>query len=149
MYNRFGLLPTIKKKNNYDKQLASDITSGTYSTFRLLYTATYPCVVLGLIINGSTISAESYNLSFLWIITVVKEGQSLPTLNIGSIPFAKPEEYVMAFGSGIATTTMPRHCECKTKTSRKLMSGDSLYFIWIGNGIMGETNYAFQFFLRT
>ena len=147
-----------KKKHNYDKQLinVSQLNAGTAQ--KLLYTSTYPCVVCGIVINGTTTTTYSTNpIIFQWFIMIVRQGESTtPPISfdngLGAAVATIPEEHVIVFGAGCVSTTTFAPCECKTKTSRKLMAGDKLYF-FLSTAVPLSFNvcycYTIQFFLRT
>ena len=150
----YGLMNT-KKKHNFDKKLTNISTNtGVVSTTALLYTATYPCVVIGIVINGtvSTIYTSSI-VAYQWFFIIIRKGQGIPSINFNTYPSSSiaPEEHVMVFGSGVVTPDILSPCNCKTKTSRKLMSGDTIRFL-ISTQVSPQTvafSFTIQFFLRT
>ena len=162
MYNRLGVMKSGKTKHNFDKKLSH--VSGNIAAASpivpvntLLYTSSFPCVVVGIVVNGTVTTVTAGEISiYMWFLMVVREGEVVPTPNftIPANPAIAPEEHVMVFGVGAVSPGTLAPCECKTKTSRKLMSGDRLYFI-IANGNLPppatSITYAFtiQFFLRT
>ena len=153
--NRFGLVKG-KVKHNFDKRLSNTSGIGLNNPTPVqLYLASFPSVLLGIVING-TVTSTTTTMVYQWYLMIVREGETAPTptfnpaVNVSSI---KPEEHVMAFGSGIVSTTTFAPCECKTKTGRKMMSGDSLYFIFAHTPNAGGDNISYSFviqwFIRT
>ena len=145
------------KKSNYDKKIINFTPgpSGTNGYIQLFYEATYPCVITGFVINGSATSQWPPNsgtlVPFQWYISLVKDGQNVPSVyfNSGSSPSITPEEHVILFDSGVVSSNVNSICECKTKTSRKLMSGDRLYFSFDLGTLDANFCYTLQFFIKT
>lgn len=153
-----------KKKRSVDKQILSISASFTNTqAATTLYTATYPCTVMGLRINGSvqsapdtTASPDAIGLACI----VLKQGFTNPNnmaLGNGNT-FYSPESDVIWFKSGISDTFVNTgdgafvaslNFEGAPKTMRKLEAGDRLLFIY--NGSTADTKVlqgSVQFFLK-
>ena len=161
MYNRFGLAKGAKVKHNYDKRLVNINLHeiATYDT--VLYTASFPCVIMGIVINGTVttkyVPTPAGTVNYQWFIIIVREGESVPPISFTGLLATSaatsitPEEHVMAFGAGAVTPDTFGPCECKTKTGRKMMSGDTVRFTMDADNTSATFSACFciQFFLRT
>lgn len=139
----------VKKTYKFDKQLIN--VNGIVNNNQVntsMYTCSYPCVIMGLIIHGGTNTLAALVQGFQWFIHVVEQGTAVPTIAYGGAAFA-PEQNVMAFGSGMVATSGNYFTQVKTKTGRKLRAGDQLYFSMASN-VAQAMNYMFdiQFFLK-
>lgn len=141
---------TVNKRTyKFDKQLINvngGVNNNQVNTS--LFTATYPCVVMGLIVHGGTNTLAAALQGFQWFVHVVEQGTAVPTIAYGGSCF-QPEQNVLAFGSGMIATSGNYFTQIKTKTGRKLRAGDQLYWS-IASNVAQTANYMFniQFFLK-
>ncbi len=121
-----------------------------------LITATFPCTITGLrwdltfIADGGTGDA-----GYIWAIVKVTEGDSANTLSGGDgATLYAPEQNVLVWGKGsnpgADTIGAPVHYNGTTKIMRKLLGGDQLLWIGVGEATnTTEVSGAVQFFCRT
>ncbi len=135
------------------------INKGTVGASQLtttLTTVTFPCTIVGLRWNIAAVaSAGTGAPQFTWAIVHVHDGHSPNTLvssDAGAL--YQPEQDVMTWGAAIGapedTTGGPLMWEGASKTGRKMMGGDTLQFLCIGEAT--NTAHCFgavQFFCKT
>jgi len=156
--------PTFQTRpiDKHLKVVNFDFVSETPGQFETsLFTATYPCTLLGLRWVHTTMSEESaVGGMFHWVIAVVPDGQSASTIDpTDGGDLYQPEQNVLAFG--LVRFTQRDHAgphafvlEGAVKTGRKLKVGDSLVFELLGSDFglnIDDTNWdsAIQFFTRS
>ncbi len=129
-----------------------------------LFITTFPCTVTGLRwelnspMESTNFTEEGY---FSWAIVVVKEGNDANSLPSGAITsglsFYNPEQNVLAAGMGYPvpqqSTAYSLQWDGKTKTMRKLQTGDRLVLLY-SKGEIDTTSDAFfggivQFFTKS
>jgi len=144
-------------KRPVDKLLINVLKTGVDGTqvTTTLVTATFPCTVVGLRWDISCIpNAGTGIASYAWAIIILRDGVTVSTMAIsdGATLYA-PEQDVMAFGRGghpSAAFAQLQHYNGSTKTMRKLMGGDKLMFIYIGEATNTSTvEGCIQFFCKT
>jgi len=145
-----GRAPRIKHK--FDKQVINvqATTTNAVTNTVIFPAATYPCVVMGIVISGSSQSLSAALIgAFQWLLVVVEQGTvvSVPAFNGTSY---SPEQQVMCFGTGVVSVGAMMQFQTKTKTGRKLRTGDTLQFILQSNtaGLAVAHSYTIQFFLK-
>ncbi len=146
-----------RTKRPIDKQiinvaLAVDATQRTTD----LFTFTFPGTVTGMMIDLTFAQdAGTGNGAYSWVIVQQREGTSISTIsltNAGSL--YQPEQNVMMWGRGTshrATNDTPaREYTQRTKAMRKMMGGDKLVFVTLGEATNTHLlNGAVQFFIKT
>ena len=143
-----------------DKRLISILKAGVGSSqvSTTLYTTTFPGTVTGLRWSLGAVADAGTGVSVAhWAIVVVKDGLSASTMatSDGSTLY-EPEQNVLAFGvltcrdaDSVAPTAL-QNFTGETKTMRKLMGGDKLVFITIGNAAsLGSFQGVVQFFCKS
>jgi len=139
-----------------DKQIVTlNHVAGIQKETQLMIVQAGARTLTGVRWNFNIISnTNTANPDFWWAIVIVKDGEVANPLDIGDQQQTYvPEQNVLAFGSrvGINLSTaadLVQHIEGSTKSMRKMMEGDKLFFIsttsvasgWILNG-------AVQFFM--
>lgn len=140
-----------KVGHKFDKQIINTTLSGSNQQLNtVLVTCTYPCVIMGLIVNGSAVGIpgdDNSNGHFDYVVTVVEEGTTVSNMATGGSLYT-PEQQVMAFGSGVYNQYVGWRCECKTKTGRKMRTGDRLYLCMKTSGKEVDVNMTVQFFCK-
>ncbi len=150
---RTGFSGTTKRP--IDKNLIFISQSGTDATQETttLFTATFPCTVVGLRWSITMSQDGGTGLcNHQWAIVIVREGLTIPTLATSdAATFYKPEADVLTFGTGtVENNQTVSHFEGSTKSMRKFQGGDRLFFIVVG--IASETTATkgiVQFFCKT
>jgi len=144
-------------KRPIDKSLvyvAKTNLGGSQVTTDLL-TATFPCTVTGLRWSlGAIADAGSAETSANWAIVVVRDGLSADTLSLtDGASFYNPEQNVLAFGTGALgphDSGYSYQFVGETKTMRKLMGGDKLVFVALGQATNTVTiKGCVQFFCKS
>lgn len=142
--------PKPRPKHKFDKQLINVNTTTNANTAApiILFTATYPCVVMGMVISGcATTNAAGVN-SLEWFVVLVEQGTTVSAPAFSGSAYA-PEQQVMAFGAGLSQSGSMTQFHVKTKTGRKMRAGDTLN--WVCSSLVaGVVEYCFivQFFLK-
>lgn len=140
--------PVVKHK--FDKQLINiQVTTNASQSNTTLITMTYPCVIMGLIVNGtSSTVVAAVNIPYNWVVTCLEQGDTTNNIAFNGTMYA-PEQNVMAYGSGLDNTGSSDHHYIKTKTGRKMRAGDSLVFsvASLTANAMSH-NYTVQFFTK-
>ena len=100
-----------------------------------LSTTTFPCTIVGLRWEISAVQSGGTGVAtFLWAVVVIRDGDSADTLvfsDAGSV--YEPEQNVLTWGTSlINNNTNNIQWKGDTKTMRKMMGGDQLAFICIG-----------------
>lgn len=120
-----------------------------------LVTVTFPCTIVGLRWDITTIAtAGTAAPKFHWAIVKVQDGNTVKTLGTGNGgTLYAPEQNVMAFGATVVAPSDQAgsmRYEGSTKTMRKMMGGDVLMFICLGEATnTQEVRGAIQFFCKT
>lgn len=114
-----------------------------------LFTITFPCTLTGLrwsLGSTNTTGAGSYG----WALVIVRDGATPKALALADgASFYQPEQDVLAYGAGISVTTEGELEQGNTKTMRKLMGGDKLFFVAKGTaGATTNMTGTIQFFLK-
>ncbi len=120
----------------------------------VLVTATFPCTVTGLRwdLTLQQFAGVAFG-TYAWVIAIVRDGLTIPTLAIsdGSTLY-KPEQDVLAFGHGmgaLAALGMLSKYNGSTKTMRKMMGGDRIIFILVGEATnTASCEGCIQFFCK-
>jgi hypothetical protein len=138
-----------KKTYKYDKQIIN--VNGSINNQQIntsIYTATYPCVFMGLQVHGGTNTLAALLQGFQWFVHLVEQGTPVPNIAYGGSAF-QPEQNVIANGAGMIATSGNYFIQVRPKTGRKLRAGDQIYFS-IATNVGQVMNYMFniQFFLR-
>lgn len=122
------------RKRPIDKNLFSIHANnvGPTQIDTVLYTATFPGTLTGLRWNVGFANGAAVTDKLGWVIVVVPEGDSINAIGVtNGTNIYTPEKQVLAFGSmqaGSVGTDHVVNIEGSTKTMRKLMAGDKLYF---------------------
>ncbi len=125
---------TFHTSRPVDKQMI--IVKKTLAAAQLnstLFTATFPCTIVGLRWNISIQSAHDASDNIVWCVQIVKEGVTTPTLATSdAATFVTPEANVMTYGvhelGDVANGQMEITDEGHTKSMRKMQGGDKLIF---------------------
>lgn len=138
-----------QQKHKFDKQLINVNTTTTASTQNTsIFTATYPCVIMGLLVSGCSLTLLNAAVTFQWFVLIVEQGTAPSAPAFSGSAYA-PEQQVMAFGSGVADAGGIPQFIVKTKTGRKMRVGDQLYFIVTSlTANLISHCYTIQFFLK-
>jgi len=141
-----------KVKHRYDKQLINinQTTTNAIANTTVFAAATYPAVVMGLVISGTSSSiTAALTPAFQWFLVIVEQGTTVSAPAFGGGAYA-PEQCVMAFGAGVLQPGMGNQFFVKTKTGRKIRTGDTIVFIVQSNvaGAAVNHTYLVQFFLK-
>ncbi len=153
----FVAVRTTGSKRPVDKLLVNVNHQGTDATqvTTTLTTATFPCTIVGLRWDMTILpSAGTVFGSYAWAIVILRDGVTVSTMAIsdGATLYA-PEQDVMAFGRGVSTASalgMLSKYMGSTKTMRKLMGGDKLLFLFLGEATNTSTlEGCIQFFCKT
>ena len=133
-------IPVATRARPLSKELvviAKDDVSTQVTT--VLHTASFPCTVTGLRWDLNTIQDGGIAASAgFWVIAVVREGVTIDTIQVGDgNTFFEPEQNVMAFGINLVNQGASGHPDDhssvgSTKTMRKLQTGDTLVFAFLG-----------------
>lgn len=141
-----------------DKQLKViniNLTAAQVNTS--LITATFPATVTGIRWDLSFDNATgTVDIAVVWVLVRVKDGNQPSNLSTtaGSSLY-QPEQEVIAFGTSVLQnktgTSGPAimHIEGSTKSMRKLMGGDQIYFCTYANITGGTLIGVVQFFDKT
>lgn len=138
-------------KHKYDKQLVmSNLNTNNNQVNTVLFTATYPCVIMGLIVDGVSIGSTAALEFYGWVIVLVEQGDTLNNMSLGNgTTMYSPEQSVMCFGSGITNVNWGNQHHKKTKTGRKLRAGDQIVFtVASTTAVQMDHMYSVQFFLK-
>ena len=121
-----------------------------------LTTVTFPCTIVGLRWDLSSLTtAGTAPATYAWAIVKVSDGNSANALAFSNgATLYQPEQNVMAFGVGMNTPEDtiggPLRWVGSTKTMRKMMAGDTLQFIHVGEATNAqEVLGCVQFFCKT
>mgnify|MGYP000332636614 FL=1 len=150
---------TFRNKRPVDKALIVVNKTGVGGT-RVntdLVTATFPCTITGLRWSmGVQPDGSTGTGRILWAVVVLRDGGTLGTMSVSDAGTVyTPEQDVMVFGASsllpnTSTINQAVQFEGSTKTMRKLMGGDKLVFIAIGENInTAELFGVFQFFCKS
>lgn len=123
----------------------------------VLKTATFPCTITGIRwdLDISQDAAAGSTTNLFWAIVIVRDGNSASTLATSDASsLYQPEQDVLAFGCALGAYTNGdvRTAENRgsTKTMRKMMAGDALHFIAIGQATQTHAIRGIvQFFCKT
>lgn len=141
----------FRKNHTYDKQLFNVNTTTTNSaTSQSLITMTYPCVVMGIVVSGASISAtDTVPSSVQWFLVRLEEGQTVDTISFNAASY-QPEQEVLCFGAGVVNINSPLTFMVKTKTGRKLKPGDQVVFVVSSTVAAKVINHCYtcQYFLK-
>ncbi len=137
----------FRKSSTLDKKLVF-VSKTTVSTQEntVLVTATFPCTIVGLRWSLAAIKdAGSTIANCTWVIQIVKEGATIPTLAVtDAADVVNPEENVLVFGftklTGAINILNAKRFEGHTKSMRKLQVADRLVF-----SVLGTATETFQF----
>lgn len=150
-----SIIRTFSAKRPIDKAIISIANTAVTGTqvVTTLATITFPCTIVGLLwdISAGT-SAGSSNGTAAWAIIVVRDGEAANTIALSNAStFYAPEQNVMAFGYTVLNTGQQAiHWNGKSKTGRKMMGGDLLQLIIVGEDTnTAEFRGAIQFFCKT
>lgn len=152
------VIRTIGHRRPVDKALVAIlVTSQTGTqTATVLSTITFPCTIVGLRWNINAITtAGTAPALFNWVIAVVRDGNTPNAIAFSDgATFYEPEQNVMTWGCGIGAPedTVGKALSWKgdTKTMRKMMGGDTLQFLSVGEGTnTQEVRGVVQFFCKT
>ncbi len=144
-------------KRPVDKLLINVIKSGVAGSTvtTTLVTATFPCTVVGLRWDISAACDAGTALGKVaWAIIILKDGETVNNLGTSDAgTLYNPEQNVMTWGNSILTgadqATIERWTG-DTKTMRKLMGGDKLMFLVVGEATnTAEVRGTIQFFCKT
>lgn len=154
-----GFVPVVNMgKRPIDKQLVvikkDGLAGSQVST--VLSTATFPCTITGLRwgLDATQDAGASGTAELHWAIVVVRDGNSASTLttsDAGSL--YQPEQDVLAFGTSVCHNSFDyqiQRWEGSTKTMRKMMGGDQLVFVAIGQATQTHAlRGVVQFFCKS
>lgn len=141
--------PKPRPNYKFDKQLINvGATVNNSQSNTSLFSATYPCVLMGLIVEGGSVTVAAAAQTITWYVHVVEQGVNIPVIAYGGSAF-QPEQQVMCFGTAMIVNNVGAYFSKKTKTGRKMKAGDQLYFSFASN-VAQTANYDFtiQFFLK-
>lgn len=148
----------VSKKRPIDKEIIviNDASATGVQESTLLTTATFPCTITGIRWDFGVLAASAAANCLFWAIVVVKDGDSVNNFATSDASsMYQPEQNVIAFGSGIINSSsanggpLVRSWTGSTKSMRKLMAGDQLFFTYIGQGATASWCGAVQFFCKT
>ncbi len=154
---RTAFVPTgrISARRPIDKNLVTATKGGVNATQEqtVLFTATFPCTVVGLRWSLSVFQdAGTGNARGVWAVVVVRDGNSAGTMTTSDAgDFYTPEQDVLSFGhSSVDNNVQTLQFEGTTKTMRKLLGGDQLIFICKAQATNTSAfEGIFQFFCKT
>lgn len=140
-----------RKNHTYDKQIFNINTTTTNSaTSQSLITLTYPCVAMGIVVSGGSISeTDSVPSAVQWFLVKLEEGQVVDTISFNAASY-QPEQAVLCFGAGPVNINSPLSFMVKTKTGRKMKAGDQVVFV-ISSTVAAKVIrhcYTVQYFLK-
>lgn len=143
--------PKPRIKHRFDKQLVvvSQTTNNSTATTTVYAAAVFPSVCMGVVIVGSS---TSQSLStFTWALAVVPQGTTISAISAGNgSTMYSPESQVLAFGAGVTNDGSANPFFIKTKTGRKINTGDTIGFTVTSPTAVDTTHvYVIQFFLKT
>ena len=113
-------------------------SGGTATGNEIVYTATYPGVIQGIRLQGTSRNTNDDPADCVVGVMIVREGISLPSIAIsnGTVPYA-PEQNVILIGTGSmsaqANGEPVLEWDMATKSKRKMQRGDRLVFFEVGN----------------
>ena len=159
MSRRYRRRSSYRAKRPITKHLVSiDETPSTTQSSESMFTATFPCTIVGLrwALTASG-NVSGVDVSLAWAIIRVPDGYTAKALLLSTgSDFYSPEREVMAFGRAhigdIATAGMVSSKEWigSTRTSRKLQTGDALLLIAVtDNASSIALDGVVQFFAKT
>jgi len=147
--------PAFRVKRPIDKQLIvvnSTVTTGA-QTNTTLFTATFPCTIVGLRWVFGARAGGSGVSDFFWCVHIVRQGNTIPLIATASGgTFVAPEQNVLTYGVHALNNAVPGpstiDVDGATKTMRKLMGGDQLF--WSGRSDVNNTEVVgvIQFFCK-
>ncbi len=149
---------TVGSRRPIDKQIIKVRFNGLVDTQQavVLTTVTFPCTIVGLRWDiSATTDAGTATAEIQWAIVKVTEGNTVNTLATGSgSTLYAPEQNVMTWGVGRNTPEdtigHPIIWRDGSKTGRKMMGGDTLQFIALGEATNSQdVSGGIQFFCRT
>lgn len=123
-----------------------------------LLTVTFPCTIVGIRWNISTIQGHvDADSSFRWAIVVVRDGVTVSAIGGGNgADFYTPEQDVFTWGTGFLAAkdngngNITLQIEGHTKSMRKLQGGDTIQFIGTCDQVGGvHLTGAVQFFCKS
>ena len=120
----------------------------------MLYTVTFPGTITGLRwdLAGTQFAGAGIG-RVTWAIVVAREGLGVDTLGIADgNTIYNPEQNCLAFGTFMpGTDANSLHSMGSTKTMRKLMGGDTIQFLSLGNSGTNTLDVAgtIQFFIKS
>ncbi len=148
--------PVMRGARPIDKQIIG--VNKSVSTAQLvttLFTATFPCTVVGIRWDLSSLNSIASTNTLLWALVLVKEGETVDTLGLAdSAPLYNPEQNVIAHGvhlfppAGVAGGPVSREEEGSTKSMRKLQGGDQLQLLFLASSASVEVQGTVQFFCK-
>ena len=116
-----------------------------------LTTATTACTVTGIGWSlSSTLDGGTGTGTIYWAIVLLKEGETLGTFSsTDRATFYSPESNVLAYGFGHNRGNTVNRWDSITKTQRKLMNGDKILFITVGENVNTSEIYrVIRFFCK-
>lgn len=116
-----------------------------------LFTCTFPCTIVGLRWEIDTIGDTTTPGHNFWVIQVVKQGNTPPTIAVSdAADLVTPEQNVMAFGVRLDDAdSKSGPDDGMIKTMRKLQTGDTLIFSVVGQATQTSTlRGIIQFFTK-
>jgi len=157
--NEFSFLQSKKRKTVSSRARPTDkslvvineiVAAGQITTD--LVTATFPCTATGIRWDLSACAAGATVTGIYWAIVIVRDGDSVKTIatSDGSTFYA-PEQNVIAYGVGVCDGNRGDQVDWSghTKSMRKLMGGDKLVFVSIGDAANNNNlRGCIQFFCK-
>ncbi len=152
-----AIFRTTGSRRPVDKALINVLKNGVTATqvSTQLVSATFPCTIVGLRWDLSfATDAGTSQGDYQWAIIILRDGVTVSTMNSSDAgTLYAPEQDVMAFGRGLTLGSgigSVAHYMGDTKTMRKLMGGDKLLFIMLGEATNTQAcRGCIQFFCKT
>lgn len=143
--------PKPRTKHRFDKQLivVAQTTNNTTVTTTVYPAAVFPSVCMGVIINGTSSGTAAAVVT--WALVVVPQGTTISGISAtNAATLYSPENMVLAFGACTTHSGSPVTFFVKTKTGRKINTGDTIA-LTITSPTATATVHTFvvQFFLKT
>lgn len=119
-----------------------------------LFTATFPCTIVGIRWNISILNAHAQIDKLAWALVVIRQGDTAGTLSLGDdTNLYTPEVNCLTYGVyelAANTIAIGKDIEGSTKTMRKMMGGDILALVINGDvNASTEMTAVIQFFCKT
>ncbi len=128
---------------------------GATQSTTTLVTVTFPCTIVGLRWDlGAATNAGTASCVFAWGIIIVRDGNAIKNIALSdAATFYAPEQNVMSYGSTVLTRFdqgQSVQWNGSTKTMRKMMGGDKLIFVAVGEDVNTSDCFGtIQFFCKT